>query len=35
MDEQYEYDTREDEIIDDNDTSDTSDSEYENEEDFY
>lgn len=32
MDEQYEYDTREDEIIDDNDTSD---SEYENEEDFY
>ena len=32
MDEQYEYDTREDENIDDNDTSD---SEYENEEDFY
>ena len=32
MDEQYEYDTREDEIVDDNDTSD---SEYENEEDFY
>ena len=32
MDEQYEYDTREDEIIDD---SDTSVSEYENEEDFY
>ena len=32
MDEQYEYDTREDENIDNNDTSD---SEYENEEDFY
>lgn len=32
MDEQYEYDTREDENVDDNDTSD---SEYENEEDFY
>jgi len=32
MDEQYEYDTREDEIVDDNDVSD---SEYENEEDFY
>ena len=32
MDEQYEYDTREDENIDDNDTSD---SEYENEDDFY
>ena len=32
MDEQYEYDTREDEIVDDNDTSD---SEYENEEEFY
>ena len=32
MDEQYEYDTREDEFVDDNDTSD---SEYENEEDFY
>ena len=32
MDEHHEYDTREDEIIDDNDTSD---SEYENEEDFY
>jgi hypothetical protein len=32
MDEQYEYDTREDENIDNNDTSDT---EYENEEDFY
>jgi len=32
MDEQYEYDTRDDEIVDDNDVSD---SEYENEEDFY
>ncbi len=32
MDEHHEYDTREDEIIDDNDTSD---SEYENEEEFY
>lgn len=32
MDEQYEYDTREDEIVHDNDVSD---SEYENEEDFY
>jgi len=32
MDEQYEYDTRENENIDDNDTSD---SEYENEDDFY
>lgn len=32
MDEQYEYDNREDEIVDDNDVSD---SEYENEEDFY
>ena len=32
MDEEYEYDTREDEIVDDNDVSD---SEYENEEDFY
>ena len=32
MDEQYEYDTREDEIVDDGDTSD---SEYENEEEFY
>ena len=32
MDEQYEYDTREDEIVDDNDVSD---SEYENEEEFY
>ena len=32
MDEQYEYDIREDENIDNNDTSDT---EYENEEDFY
>lgn len=32
MDSQYDYDTREDEIIDDNDTSD---SEYENEDEFY
>jgi hypothetical protein len=32
MDEQYEYDTREDEIVQDNDVSD---SEYENEEEFY
>tara|TARA_Y100000389_G_scaffold140484_2_gene138354 strand:+ start:10102 stop:10677 length:576 start_codon:yes stop_codon:yes gene_type:complete len=32
MDKQYEYDTRDDEIVDDNDVSD---SEYENEEDFY
>lgn len=32
MDEQYEYDTREDEVVEDNDTSD---SEYENEEEFY